>query len=402
MSCLSCGADGVEEVLDLGATPLANALLDAPGQAEERVPLRVGVCDTCGLVQLLDVVDRAVLFSDYPYFSSVSDTVVDNAAQAVSAVLDGWTEEADRLAMEVASNDGYLLQHYRRAGVAVLGIEPAANIARVAEAVGVPTRCTFFGRQTAADLAAEGVRADVIHANNVLAHVDDLPGFVAGLRTLLKPDGRAVIEVPYVRDLVEHIEFDTIYHEHLAYFSVAALDHLFRAQDLRLDRVERIPIHGGSLRVWAAPGAGPPGPTAQRLLDQERALGLDGPAAYRDFGARVLALCTDLKAQVDRLLADGRRVAAYGASAKGTTLLHAAGLGRGELEYVVDRAPVKQGRYTPGTHLPILAPEHLAVDQPDVVLLLTWNHAEEILAQQADYRAAGGRFLVPVPQPHLV
>jgi len=402
MTCLACGSGAVEEVLDLGATPLANALLDAPRDGEERVPLRVGVCADCALVQLLDVVDRAALFSDYPYFSSVSDTVVDNAAQAVRAVLDAWSGEGERLAVEVASNDGYLLKHYQRQGVPVLGIEPAANIAAVAEQDGVPTRCVFFGRQTARALAHEGVSADVIHANNVLAHVDDLPGFVAGLRTLLGPQGRAVIEVPYVGDLVEHVEFDTIYHEHLAYFSVTALDHLFQAQDLRLERIDRLPIHGGSLRVWAAPGAGPPGPTAQALLDQERAAGLDRPEGYRDFGRRVQALCTALRDQVQHLRTQGARVAAYGASAKGTTLLHAARLGREQLDYVVDRAPAKQGRYTPGTHLPIHAPEHLLHDAPDVVLLLTWNHADEILRQQAEFRARGGRFLVPVPEPRLV
>lgn len=401
MACLTCGEPDLIPILDLGETPLANSIISTPDATETEVPLRLGVCPECALVQLLDIVDRQLLFSDYPYFSSVSDGVVRNAEEAVQAVTATWEPDRPRLAVEIASNDGYLLQHYQARDVAVLGIEPAANIAEVAQARGIPTRALFFGRQVADDLAREGVVADVIHANNVLAHVDDLRGFVGGIRRLLADDGQAVIEVPYVGDLLDLVAFDTIYHEHLCYFSVTALQALFSLEDLRLSRIERIPIHGGSLRVFASPGRGEPGPSVQALLDAERARGLDRVDAYADFGERVRELCAELHGSVQSLKAQGKRIAAYGASAKGTTLLRAAGLGRGQLDYVVDRAPAKQGFYTPGTHLPILAPEHLVQDRPDVVLLLAWNHATEIFDQQADYRRGGGRFLVPVPRPHL-
>ncbi|MFK7931431.1 MAG: class I SAM-dependent methyltransferase [Myxococcota bacterium] len=403
MACLSCNNQEIKLILDLGETPLANGLLDAPTDvAQPTAPLRVGICEACSLVQLLDIVDREQLFDDYPYFSSVSTTVVDNAEEAVQQVVDRWSDTAERFAIEVASNDGYLLQHYRSRGITVLGIEPAANIAQVARDSGIPTLVRYFGSHCGKELRSRGIQADVIHAHNVLAHVDDLPGFVAGLRTLLKPTGEAIIEVPYVRDLVEHVEFDTIYHEHLAYFSVTSLHRLMDAADLHLAQVDRISIHGGSLRVRVRPGSGAPSPCAAALMAEERALGLDVAAGYAAFSDRVTQLCDDLRQMLQRLQAQGQRLAAYGASAKGTTLLHAAGIGDELLQYVVDKAKAKQGRYTPGTHLPIVQPSMLMQDKPDVVLLLSWNHKDEILGQQTEFRAQGGQFMIPVPTPHLV
>ena len=403
MACLSCQDERVTEFLDLGESPLANGLIDDPtSQTADSAPLRVGICEGCGLVQLTHVVCRQSLFSDYPYFSSVSDTVVDNAAEAVEAVMGRWSIGEERYAVEIASNDGYLLQHYRRAGVSVLGIEPAANIARHARDQGIPTLVRFFDRRTGIALRHRGVRADVVHAHNVLAHVDDLSGFVEGMRHLLKDDGVAIVEVPYVRDLVDNVEFDTIYHEHLAYFSVSALQPLFERAGMRLAEVDRIPIHGGSLRIRATVGAGDPGPTAAALIAEERELGLDRLEGYTRFADRVRDLCTELRTLLQDLQSKGQRIAAYGASAKGTTLLHAAGIGDDLLQYVVDKAPAKQGRFTPGTHLPIHRPQHLLADRPDAVLLLSWNHKDEILEQQRAFRAQGGQFVVPVPSPHLV
>jgi SAM-dependent methyltransferase len=304
--------------------------------------------------------------------------------------------------MEIASNDGYLLQQYRRLGIPVLGIEPASNVARVAEERGVPTRCAFFGRELAAELAADGIRADVIHANNVLAHVADLNGVVAGMATVLAPTGVASVEVPYVRDLIDRCEFDTIYHEHLCYFSLAALVRLFSAHGLAVSDVEHLPIHGGSLRLFVTARSSGSSAAVREMLTAEQEAGMHRLAYYRHFGERVTALGRELTALLKRLQAQGHRLAAYGASAKGSTLLNVLGIGAGLLDFVVDRSPFKQGLYTPGTHLPILPPSALLERKPDFVLLLSWNFADEILAQQAAYRASGGRFIVPVPAPRIV
>ena len=331
-----------------------------------------------------------MLFREYAYLSSFSDTVVQNAEGIVRRLIDLEQLGSDSLAVEIASNDGYLLQHYHHKGIPVLGIEPAANIARVArEDRGIATLCEFFGAQLAAELVAGGRAADVMHGNNVLAHVADLNGVVRGIATILKPRGVAVIEVPYVKDLIDHCEFDTIYHEHLCYFSLTALDRLFRRHGLVIRDVERISIHGGTLRIfasradWATPATRsrpcsprkPPGASPGRVLPRLRRR---GRAAQR--GAPRL-----LGAQ-----GRGRRIAAYGASAKGSTLLNYFGIGAETLEFVVDRSTVKQGRYTPGTHLPILAPEKVLELRPDYLLLLTWNFADEILTQQQAFRTRVG------------
>jgi len=283
----------------------------------------------------------------------------------------------------------------------VLGSDPAANVAEVARRNGVPSLCEFFGAGVGLRLRSEGRLADVLHANNVLAHVADLNGFVAGIAAVLRPDGLAVVEVPHVQDLVERLEFDTIYHEHLCYFSLSALAALFSRHGLTVVDVERLAIHGGSIRVFAA-ARGEPAARVARLLERERAAGVHRLGFYRDFGDRVRVLSGELRSLLGRLKGDGGRLAAYGASAKGTTLLNYCGVGGETLEYVVDRSTAKQGLYTPGSRLPILPPGHLVEDRPDCVLLLTWNFADEILAQQADYRAAGGRFVVPVPRPSIV
>jgi len=402
-ACISCGAAGLAPVLHLGTTPLANALLTEAElkQPEGRYPLDLRFCWACSMVQTTERVPPERLFSDYAYFSSFSDTIVAEARKLARRLIAQRKLGAGSLVVEVASNDGYLLQHYRDAGVPVLGVEPAANIASVANGKGIRTRCAFFGRDTAAQLVAEGLRADVLHANNVLAHVPDLNGFVAGIAAVLKPGGVAVIEAPYVRDLIEKCEFDTIYHEHLCYFSVTALDALFARHGLGLAAIERIPVHGGSLRLFASPGAARGASTA-KLMEEEKAAGMLSHAYYAGFAARVDGLKRELRELLARLKKEGKRVAAYGASAKGSTLLNYFGIGAKELEYVVDRSTEKQGRYTPGTHLRILPPAQLLADRPDYVLLLTWNFLEEITAQQAEYRARGGKFIVPIPQVRVV
>jgi SAM-dependent methyltransferase len=402
-ACRSCGYAALQSVLCLGRTPLANALLTEQqlDEPEETYPLELVFCPNCSLVQLTETVSPEKLFREYLYLSSFSDTMLRHAEQLAAELIDSRHLGTKSLVVEVASNDGYLLQYYQRAGVPVLGIEPATNIARIAAERGIRTVCDFFDDKLAQRLFAEGYRADVIHANNVLAHVADLNGFVRGLGLLVKKDGLIVIEVPYVKDMIDRCEFDTLYHEHLSYFSLTALNALFVRNELNLSRVERLGIHGGTLRVYAGHGVEQHESVAQ-LLREEKAAGVGELEFYSEFGAAVERLRHELVELLRTLKAEGKRIGVYGASAKGSTLLNYCGLGTETLDFVVDRSPVKQGRYTPGSHLQIYAPEKLLEEMPDYVLLLTWNFADEIFEQQSEYRRRGGRFIVPVPSVRVV
>lgn len=403
--CRSCGSDAGRLILDLGHQPLANNLL-APadlGRPEPRFPLRVALCDRCWLLQITDIVPPVELFSDYVYFSSFSDSMLRHAADAVSAHRHEFDLGSGSFVVEIASNDGYLLKNFVAAGIPCLGIEPAANIAKVAREGGVETLCQFFGAETARQLVAAGRSADLILGNNVFAHAPDTNDFVAGLALLLKSDGRVALEFPYACDLVEHLEFDTVYHEHVFYFTLTALMPLFARHGLEIFDVRRLAIHGGSLRLYAGrTGVHPVRDSVAALLAEEAAKGVASPRYYEDFAARVLGIRDDLRRLLAELKAAGHSVAAYGASAKGSTLLNFYGLGAETLDFVADRSTAKQGRLTPGTHLPIVAPEELLRRRPDYALLLTWNFAEEILRQQQPYRDAGGRFIVPLPAVRVV
>jgi SAM-dependent methyltransferase len=401
--CRSCGATQLEPVLSLGRTPLANALLKEEDLARPELtfPLELVFCPACALVQITETVPPEQLFGHYLYLSSFSDTMVRHSEELARQLIQQRSLDSNSLVIEVASNDGYLLQFYKQAGVPVLGIEPAANVAQVAEDRGIPTLVRFFGREVAQELRESGKRADVIHANNVLAHVADLNGFVDGLALTLKDGGVAVIEAPHVKPMIERLEFDTIYHEHLCYYSLTALQPLFKRHGLEIVDVHELPLHGGSLQVHAAL-SGRPSDRVCRLLEEERQAGVGEREFYRDFGEKVRRLRKELVVKLDSLKSSGSRIAAYGASAKGATLLNYCRIGHETIDFVADRSTVKQGLYTPGTHLKVKSPDALLAEKPDHVLLLTWNFAEEILEQQAAYREQGGKFIIPVPEPVIV
>ncbi len=403
-ACRSCGGDVLEPVLDLGHTPLADRLLkrEQLSQPEPVFPLQVAFCPSCSLMQILETVPPEALFCDeYPYYSSFSPKLLEHSRENVSNLIKGRNLTGDSLVVEIASNDGYLLKNYVEAGIPVLGIDPADGPAKAAEAIAVPTLNEFFTAELAEKLQDQSKLADVIHANNVLAHVADTNGIVKGIATLLKETGTAVIEAPYVRDLIDKCEFDTIYHEHLCYFSVTAVDHLFRRHGLYLNRVERIAIHGGSLRLFAGKQEAVE-ESVKVILAEERELGMDRIDYYRDFSRRVEAVKEELSSMLADLKARGSRIAAYGAAAKGSTLINYVDIGTDTVDFVVDRNVHKQGRYMPGKHLPVLEPEAIQKEMPDYVLLLPWNFADEIFRQQNAYQQAGGKFIVPIPSPRVV
>jgi len=406
VSCRSCGSHRLEIILRLGLMPLANAYLSCEELArpEPRYPLDLAFCPSCSLVQITETVPPGVLFHEYLYFSSYSDTAVRNAEEIVTRLIASRNLNGSSLAGEIASNDGYLLQFYKRAGIPVLGIEPAANIAKVAiQDRGIRTLCEFFGADLARKLRDQGEGVDVLHGNNVLAHVADLNGVVSGIRLLLKDSGMAVIEVPYVKEMIDRCEFDTIYQEHLCYFSVTALERLFHRHDLVIEDVERLPIHGGSLRLFVVPhhhlGKRP---RVEAALKEESAWGVDEVSTYRSFAQRIDDLKANLLEVLAHAKAEGKRVAAYGAAAKGTVLLNYCGVGPETLEFVADRSPHKQGRYMPGVRVFIQPPEKILETMPDYVLLLVWNIATEVLEQQAEYRRRGGKFIIPIPEVRIV
>ncbi len=399
-ACRACDGEKLTLVLSLGETPLANSLVEQArrSEPEPRFPLDLVLCESCSLLQITETVPPEVMFRDYRYFSSFSDTMLKHAAAIADRLVKERNLGASSLAAEIASNDGYLLKNYVRHGVPVLGIEPARNVAAVAEENGVRTIVEFFGRELGAELASKGTRADVLHANNVLAHVPDIRGVLAGAQAFLKDDGVMVIETPYVKPMLDHCEFDTIYHEHLFYWSITAFAAVARRVGLEVIDVEQLAIHGGSVRLFLRQkGSTSPSAAVTKLLADEEAWGVSRPDTYRAFAKRVGALKTELVDLLRKLKSEGKTIAGYGAAAKGSTLLNHFGIGADLIDFVADRSTHKQGRFMPGVGIPIVAPEELAKRRPDYCVLLTWNFADEILAQQKAYRDGGGKFIVPVP-----
>jgi hypothetical protein len=398
-ACRSCGSTDLVEIVPFGAMPIADRLVAPDDQAEEYIaPLTLVHCNGCALCQIRETVAPRVLFGpDYPYYSSVSQALLKHFGDSARAIIARRGLGPGDLVVEAASNDGYMLRVFHEAGIPVLGIDPADGPVGVARKHGIETVHDFFTAALAQRLAGEGRKASVFLANNVLAHVEDVNGFVSGVATLLADDGMAVIEAPYLIDLVDTGAFDTIYHQHLLYLSLTALVPLFARHGLHLNDVERTWVHGGSLRLFITRETG----QSERLLSHlasEEERKVRTAEFYRPFVERIARMRDETRAAISRLKQAGARVAGYGAAAKATTLLHYFGLDRDDLDFIVDKSPWKQGLAMPVTRIPILPPAALAANRPDAVLLLAWNFADEIISENAAYLEAGGRFIVPVPR----
>jgi 2-polyprenyl-3-methyl-5-hydroxy-6-metoxy-1,4-benzoquinol methylase len=401
-TCRFCGTALTRSFANLGVTPPSNAYLreadlDKP---EMFYPLHARVCESCFLVQLEEFTSPEEIFTDYAYFSSFSQSWLRHAEDYAAMAIARFGLGHDSRVIEVASNDGYLLQFFARRGIAVLGIEPAANVARQAEAKGVPTLVRFFGRATSRKLVQEGNRADLLIGNNVLAHVPNLNDFVAALRIALKPEGVVTIEFPHLMRLIEEAQFDTIYHEHFSYFSFLTAERIFAAHGLRICDVESLATHCGSLRIYACHADARHKPTAAvaRLEAAERAAGLDSLKIYEGFGERVARIKRGFVRFLIEAKDAGKSIAGYGAAAKGNTLLVTSGVGPDLIDYVVDANPHKQGLYLPGSHIPIMAPSHIAETRPDYIVILPWNLKNEIMEVASHARAWGAKFVIAVPE----
>ena len=401
--CRLCGTRLEHTFVDLGMSPLANSYVkpEQLNRMEPFYPLHVFVCAKCLLVQLEQFSTPHDIFSDYAYFSSFSDSWLAHAKSYVNMIVERFRLDQETKVVEIASNDGYLLQNFVARGIPVLGVEPAANVAEVAKQKGINTQVAFFGEKTALDLAAEGWAADLIIGNNVLAHVPGLNDFVKGLEILLKPTGLITMEFPHLLQLMEQNQFDTIYHEHFSYFSFLAVEQVFARHGMKLFDVEELPTHGGSLRIYACHDqdtSKPIGARARELKSREEATGFGRLNHYLSFNPQVEATKRKLLSFLISARQQGKRVVGYGAPAKGNTLLNYCGVRTDLIDYTVDRSPHKQGHFLPGVHIPIYAPEKVRETRPDYLFILPWNLREEVMQQMAFIREWGGQFVVPIPE----
>ena len=401
--CRSCGTTLQHVFVDLGMSPMANSYLKPHqlNRMEPFYPLRAFVCEQCFLVQLEQFESPDHIFSDYAYFSSFSDLFLQHAKEYVGMAMDRFKLGPDSYVVEIASNDGYLLQNFVERGVPVLGIEPAKNVAEVAVKKGVPSLVKFFGVETARELAAKGPRPDLLIGNNVLAHVPDLNDFVAGLKVLLGPNGVVTMEFPHLMRLMAFNQFDTVYHEHFSYFSLTTVAQIFSKHGLTLFDVEEISTHGGSLRIYARHDGDASKPVTERLTALKTKEAREGFATldhYLSFSEGVNETKRALLEFLIKAKREGKKVVAYGAAAKASTLLNFCGVRTDLVDYLVDRSPYKQGHWLPGVHIPIYDPERIKTDKPDYVMILAWNLKDEVMAQMAFIRDWGGKFVVPIPK----
>lgn len=406
-SCRFCSHTLAHTFCNLGKTPLSNAYLkkDDLQKKESFHPLHAYVCENCFLVQLEQFESPEDIFSDYAYFSSYSDSWLKHAAKYSNLMINRFGLDSSKKVVEIASNDGYLLKNFVEKGIPVLGIEPAANVAEYAIAIGVPTLVKFFGVKTANDLVAKGVKADLLLGNNVLAHVPDLNDFVAGMKVLLKDGGVITMEFPHLMKLMEENQFDTIYHEHFSYFSFLTVEKVFAKHGLQLFDVEELPTHGGSLRIYAKHQndmAKEISKNVVTLKEKERKYGLDKLSTYLDFQKKVELFKEQFLNFLTKAKSEGKSIVAYGAPAKGNTLLNFCGLNSSTIQYTVDRSPHKQGKYLPGTHIFINEPEKISSTKPDYLIILPWNLKDEIMEQMNHIRSWGGKFVVPLPNVEIL
>jgi SAM-dependent methyltransferase len=405
-ACRGCNqTTNLHRFLQLGNQPLANAFLKGPEyfSTEKKYPLDVYFCETCSLVQLLDVIDPSVLFSNYIYVTGTSETIAEHNKNYANTVI-RQMDIKDGLVIEVASNDGSLLKCFQAQGVKTLGIEPASNIAKIANEAGIETINDFFNYNTSQSVRETHGAADIVIGNNVMAHVDETQDFLRGAKHLLKPNGLTIIEVPYLGEFIERLEYDTVYHEHLCYFSITALITLCDAVGLVIRRIDHVPVHGGSIRVYAGPieyYKNHSKSVMEEVAEEERA-GLTQLKRYSDFAKDVEINKKQLLDLLNKLIRQGKSIAAYAAPAKGNTLLNYCGIDSSLIPYTVDKNSLKLDLYTPGMHLPVLPVETILKQQPDYVLILAWNFADEIIKQQNEYKSRGGQFIIPLPTPTII
>ena len=405
IQCIVCHGENVEPFLDLGLTALANKFLSREELvlAEPTYPLRVGFCHNCRHVQLTEAVPPQTMFEDYLYVSSASDTLKAHLYDLSAIVVERYRLKSKDLVVDIGCNDGTLLSGFRRHGVRVLGVDPAANLAELTRASGIDRYVGFFSAKSAQEIVARWGKAAAITATNTFPHIPKLQDFIAGLKTILAPGGVFLIEAHYLVDLLEQGAFDTIYHEHVSYWALGPMIHLFEQAGMEVVHVERLPLHHGQIRVFLQrKGEGDVQTSVGNLLVMERSLGIDQFSTYQRFAERTQKLKIDLHVKLRELRASGKKLAGYGAPAKGNTLLSFLEIGPDILAYIADRSTLKQGLYTPGRHIPVVSPERLLTDQPDYVLLLAWNFVDEILEQQQEYRRRGGKFIIPVPEVRIV
>lgn len=405
LSCIVCGQQTVERFLDLGSTALANKFLtkEELSKPEAKYPLRVGFCHTCGHVQLTEEVPPSAMFEDYLYVSSASDTLKAHLFDLSDIVVKRRNLGAEDLVIDIGCNDGTLLTGFKRHGVRTLGVDPAQNLAELTKNNGIERYVGFFNSKTAKEILAKWGPASAITATNTFPHIPALQDFVEGIKIVLAPGGAFVIEAHYLVDILEQRAFDTIYHEHISYWALGPMMYLFEKHGMQVVNAERLPLHHGQLRVTVQrKGEGEPQASVAEILESERRIGLDKFATYRRFAQKTMQLKEDLQRTLKEFRANGKRIVGYGAPAKGNTLLGFLEIGPDLVEYIADKSSLKQGRYCPGVHIPVVPPDRLLADQPDYVVLLAWNFIDEILSQQAEYRRRGGKFIVPVPDVKII